>query len=483
MSFAIPSITCASLVKTPEAVEKRPSASDLLSAIEQSQALTQQQKKLYVQMLHCVAEWGIGNDLELFMAVDFGFDLSFGPGLTHNIITIEDYLGIMGEKVQATLGKNDSITVEIFARNRPGFFLLTPDTQIYFVKEGVNGAFEHYDMKKDAFVESSDLPISGREKLVIANKDTFAKPDTYVAEETPGKFYHEKQQASKCGIHAAHAFLGFPIIDDTKASLMKLEKLTNDTYPGQIAEYLNRRGKKASDASLLPRGQIAYFQKKARFELAQNSNCHVELGNATAELHLLLKQLAHDGSIDKKYKEIQMSDITIPGSLVTYAKAKQLYTAGQEWTEELLGKWLQAIEADLTASRTERMELDDEIAQFGDEPKLLPQPAYQAYMQLQLQRDHFTTLETNSEKLKTTLATLKLLQELFKNGDRLFVTAANELHSFAMRKSAEGTWYLIDSLEQEQRQIQDPFSWLLKRQMAYFLANGHSCYEFLLIKK
>lgn len=463
----------------PDAVAKVLSHGDLLATIEHSQALSQQQKKLYLQMLHGVSEYGVDNDLELFTAVDFGFDLPFGPNQTHNIITVENYLVIMGEKVEATLSKNEAITVEIFAHNRPGLFLLTPDKTVYLLKESLNGTFVHYDPQKDAFIESSDLPIMGKEKLVIPNRCTFVQPDTYVSQETPDKFYHEQQKASKCAIHAAHAFLGFSIIDDTKASLMKLEQLTNDTYRGQIIEQLNRRGKKASDLTLLPQSQIAHFQKKARFELAQVADCHVELGNATAELLFILKQLAHEGSIDKKYTALQTYNVTIPASLVKYAKARQLYVTGQEWTEKLLERWLEAIEEDLCTSHEELVALDEAIAQFGDEPKLLPHDRYQAYIKLQLLRDPFTSLESNKEKIKMTLASLVCLQELFEKGDRLLVIAVNELHDFTLRKSPKGQWCLIDSLEQEQRHIQDPFSWLLKRQMAYFLANGHSCYEFI----
>jgi len=446
--------------------------------------LEPQQKQLYLDMLQCVAQFGVDNDLELFTAVGFGFDLSFGENQIRNIITVEDYLSIMGDKVKETLGKNDSLTVEIFARNRPGFFLLTPDKKVYFLKEDVNENFEHFDPKKDEFVASAELPIGGKDKLVIPNKTTFPKPETYFATATrdkavDGKFYHEKQQAGKCVIHAAHAFLGFAVIDDTQASLMKLEKLTTDIYPGRITEYLNRSGRKAAAIAQMPKGQIAHFQKKTRFELAQAANCHVEYGNATAELMMLLKQLADDGCIDKKYKELVTYDITIPKSLVKHAKANQRYIDGQEWNEELLRTWLRMIENELAFFRNDIFALDDEIAEFGEEPHLLPPATFKEYMKVFCLREPFTILEENKKKLKMALASLQSLRKVFEKSDRLLVVAVNELHGFALRKTEDGKWYVIDSLESQQQHLQDPYDWLLKRQMSYFLGSGYSRYEFI----
>ncbi|HEY5259560.1 MAG TPA: hypothetical protein VIJ46_02850, partial [Rhabdochlamydiaceae bacterium] len=268
------------------------STNQLMDAVRATHVLTPLEQKLYMRMIHCAGDFGIDNDFEIFQAAGYCFDLNFGKDRTHNIITVADFLSVMGEKAKGTLGENDAISPDFFTRGRPGFFLLTPERTVYFMKEACDGSMVYYNPLLNAFVDGAQIPVTGKEKLVVLNKSSHPELETYCGAPTPdqpieGKFYHEKQDGRKCGIHALHAFLGFPIVDETLLSLLKLEMTTDATYTSYL-----RRG---IDRSLLPRGQIDHYKNIARFRLAQTSLFQADLGNNADHLAKLLQLLVRQG--------------------------------------------------------------------------------------------------------------------------------------------------------------------------------------------
>ena len=348
------------------------STSQLLDAVRATHVLTPLEQKLYMRMIHTAGDFGIDNDFEIFQAAGYCFDLNFGKDRTHNIIAVADFLSVMGEKVKGTLGENDAISPDFFTRGRPGFFLATPQGTVYFIKEACDGSLVYYNPLLNAFADASSIPITGKEKLVVLNKSTHPAMETYCGAPTPdqpveGKFYHEKQDGRKCGIHALHAFLGFPIVDETQLSLLKLEMTTDATYTSYL-----RRG---VDPSLLPRGQIDHYKNIARFRLAQTSLFQADLGNNANHLLMLLQLLVRQGKIEPKYLPCRTYGIFLSRLETEYAARKGLCSEDQEWDEPFLEKLLIAVDEDLNAHRAEMGQIDQKLKEILDAEEKYNQPA------------------------------------------------------------------------------------------------------------
>jgi len=419
--------------------ELKASLNELLTKISHSTALNEDEKKIYSQMIHCVADYGIDNDFELFLSSDYCFDVDFGAGCTHNIITTQNYLSIMGEDVKGTLGENDDINADYFAHDRPGFFLLTPGKAIYLLKEGTAGSLVYYDVQQDAFVDSSSIQISGQEKLAVLNKSTFPLPDAFFGTPTPrtpieGKFYHEKQERAKCGIHAIHAFIGFSVVNETELSLMRLEEIAEKNRDVLIEKHCLERG---LSNSLSP-SQIGYFQDLARFNMAQTAAFLPELGNVPEHILKILHHMADRGTIESKYKNTSVYEVNIPVSLVKYAKQN-----GYDFETE---------------------GLDINLMQ-----KLI---------------DEAPAATTSMKKaLVDAIQWINRLKEEFERSDRLIISSFSELHVFTMRKSDSNHWVVIDSLESTQLSLEDPFKWLLDRQKSLLKVKGSCSYQFITINQ
>lgn len=458
--------------------ENLPPFAELLKDIEHSKVLNADEKRLYSQMVNCVATFGTDSDIELFNAADYAFDLDFGSDYPHNIITIKNYISMMGDELKDNLGENDYISSDIFAHDRPGFFLLTPNKDVYFLKEGSDANLLLYDPQKDVFIESHSLPISGEEKLVIPNKSTQPQMDTYFGIHTPdrpieGKFYHEKQDSGKCVVHAAHAFLGFPVINETQLSLMKLEELNNLEWSSLIEK---------------PDGQVIENLNSNRFQFVQTASIRADLGNEAHDIIMILKYLAAKGIIDKKYQDVRLYSIRIGRVAVEYALSKHLYVQGQEWNEELSQKVLEEVKRDVESNRETLEKLDRQIENmrlenirigFNHREHHYTHPRYQEYMQLEIAKGPYKNLINLKEKLEESMKTMQELRNVFEKSDRLLIASVSELHGYSMRKCENGDWIVIDSMNSEQLRVHDPLEWLTSRQMSFFHVSQYFHYEFV----
>lgn len=445
--------------------------------LEHSKVLNELEKKYYSQMIECVASYGIENNLELFNAAGYCFDMHFGlPNQPNNIITIENYLAVMGEDVKKTLGENTDITSDFFAHDRPGFFILRPDGQIFFLKEGPDKSLLYYNACDDSFQDSSAIEIDGKEKLVILNKTSFPLLETNYSHPTPngpvdGKFYHEKQDGVKCTIHAVHAFLGFPVINQTQVSLSYLEKLTELCW----SEHVNH-----PHPNSLPLGQINYYKSITRFEYAQTSLFQADLGIDTYEILKLIQLMARQGTIDNKFWRTEMYGIHIGARDIEYAIIKGFASKDQVWDESLTRRVIEAAREDLEKDRVQLDDLDFKISQLENIVKNNQlHPRFDEYMDLSIERTPYDILEHRIERLNNTLQGLQKLKTMFAKTDRLIVLSHNEVHCFTMRKFDENSWAVIDSLDNRQPLLNDPSSWLQERMQAFFRVQGSLMYEFI----
>jgi hypothetical protein len=466
---------------------------ELLVIVKHSAILNAPEKMIYTQMIECVAQFGIGNHQELFKAANFCFDTNFGAGRDHSIITIEDYLSLMGEEVKATLGENDYISPDLFAHHRPGFFLLTSAGSIHFLKENAEGVLVMYDPQKDAFVESASFPTTGQEKLVVLNKSHHLVLDTYYSTPTPNqaeKFYHEKQEDQKCGIHAIHAFLGFPVINETQLSLMKLEKITSSNFPFQIpelrwqidAKVLEKKEAHASelDLSSISAARIAYFKDAERFKWAQTREFQADLGHHTEDLVMILKQLATQEVIEAKYGNVRMYGINIVNAAVKYAKEKKLFS--ENWDIKFATSVLEKVNEDLAKTKQIIDALDQKLA-IKENKYYSGQRIYISaeYMALYEERQPYRKLEMMKKTLEQSIEAMKELEIEFERSDRLLIASGCEKHSFAMRKCENKDWVVIDSMSSEQVRVSDPLKWLKERQTSFLHATDRLSYDFITV--
>jgi len=483
------------------------SPTDQKAAISNSKVLDVQQKKLYSQMIDCVARYGTENNQELFNAAGHCFDRSFGPNTCNNIITIAEYNGVMGEeKTQGTLGENDYISPDFFAHDRPGFFLLTPypvrEVRFLKEKEGDKDALVLYDPKTDTFIESASMPVTGREKLVIPNRSKEPVLATFYGHPTPdvpveGKFYHEKQDDRKCGIHAVHAFLGYPVINETQLSLMKLEEITKSTFPLEIPGrqplyfYLgNRKYMDASEVDLsgFTPSQIAHYKNATRFRFAQTSFYQSDLGADKNDLLMILKSMAAQGIIDQKYSNARRYEININEKSVEYAKNKGLFLESQAWDIDVITRALNAVNSELANNRSVIEDLDQRLEKHDDAQRQHIQlnPTDSQYLTQEhwaslKEKRPYDTLQAIKRDLELSLIGMNELKNEFQRSDRLIIASDSEDHNFTMRKCENDDWVVIDSEESEQIRTSNPLKWIMERQKSFFEATGHSNYDFITI--
>ncbi len=463
-----------------------PRTEELIAAVTHSAVLSTLQKKFYLQMIHCVAQFGIANDRELFNAAGYCFDMNFGPDYPHNMITLQDYLAVMGDEVKATLGEIDYIDAQSFAHDRPGFFLLTPTRTIHFLKEETSGSLVVYNPQTDAFEDSAALPVTGQDKLVVLNKSSHPKPAAFFDIPTPdhsanGKFYHPMQEERKCAIHAAHAFIGFPAIDETVLSLLKLEMATDLTYSSEMPE-----DRWEMDPSLLPQGQIKHYKNRARFKFAQTSFYQAELGNNQQEVILILKLMAETGTIDKKYGDARTYGLNVCDVAMTYAKENGLYSEDQACDEGFILAVLEAVNGDLAKDKTTLDALDQKIREMellavslGLGRGFISVP----HFQLIEERHPYDMLEGVKKRLTTSLQGIRELHKEFERSDRLLVLSDTEDHCFTLRKREDGMWVVLDSLEPEQIATAEPLKWLSERRKKFLQATERCTYDFITLSK
>jgi hypothetical protein len=446
------------------------SADQLLAALKYSQNLSRLEQRILEQMCLCVAAYGIDNDQALFEAADHCFDVNFGGAHVRNIITVADYAAVMGEEVQETLGGTDCISADFFAHSRPGFFLLNPDQTIYFVKEGADRSLVYYDFRSDDFADSAQLPIQGTAKIVVLNKSTSPALATYFNTPTPlepvdGKFYHEQQDGRKCGIHATHAFVGFPVVDETMLSLCKLEQLVNL----ECQQHRHRAP-----------GQIAYYKSKARFEFAQSNLFQADLGNNADQMHSLLLLLASGGKIDPKYLNARTYELRLGGADVEYAASHGLAVENQDWFDGgFLSTVIEIVDKDLAKDQEVLTKLDQQMEEMRKRGVDAFHPEYNEYVRLLDQRMPFDNLESRKERTERNLKGLAALKQACLQCDRLFVGSTTEDHCFTLRKFSNNDWIVVDSMDSDQMHVEDPFIYLITRMKTFFKVAQHCSYSFI----
>jgi hypothetical protein len=419
------------------ALAQKPSES--VNEINQSKALSEKEKLIYKSMIDCVALYGDANDQELFKAAGFCFDLHLGFG-TRNIFRIRDFVELMGETVQKTLGENEVIEAGYFAHDRPGFFLISNGT-VRFLKEGEDGAIMLFDPHQDIWVKSSTLPTTGDEKMVVLNRDKFQPPKAYIATETrgapaEGRFYHEEQDMGKCVIHSFHALLGYPVIHENHLSMMNLEIYTQAEVSGHLEMLKCTRG-----IPYLPRGQLTALTERKRFEAAQTKFYQSQFGNDISSMPMFLKYLSSEGLIEDKYKNATCHKISLSDEeLANNIEFSELL---RQFDEKLASS--QHIWEPLFKEMEETKQWD-----------------YEQFMRLSWNADPYRNLKLHRDRIEATIVGLKELQEILCKGDRLMVGTLKPAHAFTLRKNESGEWHLIDSLLPDQTSIPNPFHWLIE---------------------
>lgn len=431
-----------------------PSYSTLINTVLYSKSLNTDEKKCYQQMIDCVEQFGINNDQELFKAAGYCFDTSFSTKI-RNIVSVEDYANIMCIDLE-----DDTLDVSL-AKDRPGVFLLshTNNPSVYFLKENSSGgSLVYYDTQTDQFIDISQLKLSGSDKLVVLNKNRMPVPDAYFATHTPktaisGQFYHEKQEMGKCAIHACHAFLGYPVINDTALSLFKLENLTCMAFKSLIGNKL----------STLPLGQVQFILDQTRFRLAQTGECKAESSNDIGEILMVLKQMASHGAIDSKYTHLNSFEI--------HKNALQFLTAilPMPWKEKDLSSLFKTLEQEF-------QKLDKDYQENQNTLQTLREQALQMnnngdgwqtnnpqYNEIMLEMELLAKNERLRNTYADTIEGFKRLQKLLKEGDRLIIGSLSASHFYAMRKCENGAWAVIDSLLDDQQQVESPLEWLFTK--------------------
>ncbi len=425
-------------------------------ALAHSSAVTQLQKKYISQVVESVHKYGMDNLLELFNACGYCFDFDFFSGATRSMITINEYLALMGEEVQPTLQKISCINADYFAHNRPGFFILTPQKEAFFLKEAENESLVVYDPSQDQFVDASSFPISGNERLVILNKNQFPEPETYFATSTPdsaidGKFYHENQTNQVlCAVHAAHAFVGFPFVNQTELSLLNLE----NTLKLQI----NLSDRQYSNSEI----------EEMRFDLAMKTDVfQADMGNSPENIKDLLVYTSSKGLIDAKYMHVQVRSISYSELLRGFAWNHGIYF-NENTIEDFfirINKQIDQMFPDLEAIF---WDLKEKLIQLVKSKKdKIGNEFTPEYAQLQDQIFYYADYHNIKGLADDALACLQALKKAEESQDRVMIFDSHFLHTTTVRRDENGQWTHIDSLAEEQKIIPSLMSLIVQHFKAY----------------
>ena len=379
---------------------------ELIQIINTSKSLSSQQKKHYLALVECTETFGIHNDMELFFAAGKCHDRLFSSSHPRNIISIENLARCFGEQIAPTLGENSLfINAQYFAENRLGFFMLVekPRPVVYFLQKGLDDSLEYYSPVADRFEDASSLPVTGKEKLVVLNQTEFSPPETYFGTFTPqnrvqGKFYHEIQDGLLCGIHAAHAFLGFPILNTTLLTLFNLEYYTS------ISVNLDKRAR--------------------CFELANLDWAHARAGNNANRIIYAFKCLAKEEKVPSKYGNLQMRSIE-----VSQDSFKFLMKKGISFDTD----FIQAQASSLNRVNDELLRLEEIDPQLIDLKKDVDQkckndPDYWGREGILLiennpQKSLYFKLHKMKIRFENNMHSFEELKNVFKNRDRIMVFA------------------------------------------------------------
>ncbi len=440
---------------------------NLSCVIEHSALLSKTEKKYYKQMIDCVEQFGRDNDPELFKAAGYCFDTNFGSH-TRNMLTVSYYLNVMAE---------DQLNADL-AKDRPGFFLITQSCQVYFFKNEGEKLF-YYNSETDQFKDSSTFSTQDDDKLVVLNKTALIKPETFFSTPTPikpinNKFYHEKQDLGKCGIHATHAFLGYPVINENQFSLLKLEEFTNQAIQSRTKQILLRHEK-----GMLPLSeQTAFYPDNIRFSLAQTESCRAESGNDAYEILNLLKSMASQGLIEKKYENLSIHTYFLGNLKEEVAKLEenlaQLEVKSPQLeiddcldsafigNESILQQLVKTIDEKLAPIQENinrwTKESEDKVKQDSKNGPYLSSETIALLNKL----DPYQIILLTKNRISKTIEAVQFLKTQMENKDRLIIGSLREDHTYAFRKDEKGNWFLIDSLLSEQEPIGDPFQYLMK---------------------
>lgn len=263
--------------------------------VENSKVLSQEEKDLSKRVLIPLKE-NIDDhllDKEIAKYAQKCYDTKLGPG-TNNIINISDLK-------EAMYIEDDAELVDYISSGmnyRPNLLIIkSKEKELILIRN------EHLDKKdpslsiykpsEDQFVEFDidelkNMKLQGNDKLVFINRKhseplkAFQKNFTETA--TAGPFYHEEQEGGLCGIHAANAFIGKPIIEPIDFSDFKASRIESELKVQLLA------GAHLTDESL-----------NALTELSSS-----DLGNDPGEIRDYLVNLSKNNKIDKKYEKLDV---------------------------------------------------------------------------------------------------------------------------------------------------------------------------------
>lgn len=423
--------------------------------ISQSTVLSPTEKTLISKMQDAVQKYGLDNDLELFNAAGFCFDTDLG-GKIRNMTQLTDYLAIVC---------SPTIEPEL-AAGRPGLFLITPTSEVIFIKNEANDSLVYYDNKSDAFLDAAHYPISGQEKLVVLNRSNTPQSKTFFGTPTPnievnGKFYHEQQDMGKCIIHSAHAFVGQPFIDETTFSLLKLENATQIDFTHRL------QCPEPKDAFL----SHQTLKNQIRFDGAQSNSYVSDQGNSVYELFQHLQHLSSLGLLESKYTRLDYYDFHTSYPLANIVA----------FSTDTLHRSFQRLE--------HLSQRDAQLAELYEQKLLSLEKQGQKYINgfftphyhsLSTTFEELTAAKREYDRLINTLKSLATYKEALQESDRILI--ARDRHAFTLRKNSSNQWVKIDSLIGEQTMIPDPYQWLLNEINSYIARGRKAHYELISIK-